>query len=578
MLRSQSKGPRLAGGNERRSDGADCITTLARTELMPAGSGEGDYHDQRDDDCCHDDLPTPSPPPPSSSPDSCALRAHAGGRDATRGQDKGQRRQGARRQLYHETTVDELTTRIPVITTIDIGALSFRHSHRHYDFYNLHHHVLCGAAYAASRAYHHLSPHLFPPAESRYSVDSAYGIVQNAWRVCACTPGSIDPDVGEADEAPGMHNFAAEAITDEAIRVEYSGTVGLLELRGGGRKGIEDLLMELGPHNTDVLDPSRACDGCRRPLNRADEIWALCVNGHFRCEACATSLQCPWCPSTSESDHRIHEHVAEGEPFLEFGIEVGHVQRAIHRIEHGHLAGSFRRAVPGGGKRGGMHDNGAGILRWLYESDDETDDLPLPEATDSSPALDASPGADRPVTDWTHQDETPAQAAIDRDASDSSHSNEGALHTSEWRVFDQFAPEFVQHGQWLDHHIGNPRPTESGVVIAPWATITGTYDHDNIRICRQCHLGRPASSSHWRPLRGGLVVCDVCFGSPATTTHGPPAPGRTTDTDSSGVSAWTMEGLPADQPLVSPPPSAPPQPPPDARLRLLRSRPLHMGI
>ncbi len=365
----------------------------------------------------------------------------------------------------------------------------------------------------------------------------------------------------EVDDAPGTSSRAAEPATDEAIRVEYIGTVGLLELRGGGRKEIEDLLMELGPHNTDALDPIRACDGCRRLLNRADEIWALCVNGHFRCEECATSLHCPWCPTTSESDHRTHGRVADGEPFAEFGISVGHVQRAIHRIEHGYSAGSLRRAVPGGGKRGGTHDNGAGILRWLYESDDEADEPPLPEATDSSSALghDVSPGAGRYVPDSSHQDETPAQAATDRDASETSQSNEGAHHTTEWRVFDHFAPEFVQHGQWLDHHIGNPQPTENGVVIAPWATITGTYDHGNIRICRQCHLGRPASSSHWRPLRGGLVVCDVCFESPTTTTQGPPAPERATVTDSSGSSAWSMEGLPGDQPLVPllPPPLNP---------------------
>ncbi len=72
----------------------------------------------------------------------------------------------------------------------------------------------------------------------------------------------------------------------------------------------------------------------------------------------------------------------------------------------------------GGGKYGDTKDNGAGVLRWLYESDDEVDEPPLTEITDPP----AAPGPDSITGGGQHEHprlvETLIEIHTDRDAGD----------------------------------------------------------------------------------------------------------------------------------------------------------------
>ncbi len=146
------------------------------------------------------------------------------------------------------------------------------------------------------------------------------------------------------------HEFVMDLASDyqaDTVSVSYLGTVGILELRGGGTSACEDAGYNEG--NSESLaddqlhgstghgDDALACPKCHRCQPRSSDDWTLCSCGLMVCDACMTT-GCPGCDAklieepARASGSRANELT---ELRLQYsGIAAGHVRRMIFRLEH----------------------------------------------------------------------------------------------------------------------------------------------------------------------------------------------------------------------------------------------------
>ncbi len=130
---------------------------------------------------------------------------------------------------------------------------------------------------------------------------------------------------------------------DAGQDIAYTGTVGLLELRGGGAPAPGDVFEGGESLQAEPEDPQAACFSCHRRLEGPEDDWSPCLCGRAFCDTCML-VGCPRClarlePLTNQSAESRTTDPTEVRP-NRIEVTEGHVRRIIRRFEEGALQGN----------------------------------------------------------------------------------------------------------------------------------------------------------------------------------------------------------------------------------------------
>ncbi len=145
------------------------------------------------------------------------------------------------------------------------------------------------------------------------------------------------------DKGGGVSRWLFDS-DDEAVYdqdgVAYTGTVGLLELRGGGTPSHTDDSKVGEGSQAELEDPQIACFTCQRRLEGPQDDWSPCECGRTFCDTCMLN-GCPRCHARLEplSSQPAEQRVTDPTQIRPNRIEVAerHVRRIIRRLEDGPL-------------------------------------------------------------------------------------------------------------------------------------------------------------------------------------------------------------------------------------------------
>ncbi len=288
------------------------------------------------------------------------------------------------------------------------------------------------------------------------------------------------------------------------LQVDYHGSVGLLDLRGGGTADTDTDAAPRGrrpaEHNDDD-DPPLFCSVCNHLMFQDGEDWASCICGRLFCESCM-ARPCPCRTPTEEAT--CHRQAPSDALVLDPGdIRVGSVRRLVDHFE---AENQPRRAMPGLAQTSARDDDWQTIIAAPRDGRSGVTMAPWACITGERHG--------RPVricpqcNQCREVDDTTWQPR--RDGLVICRACAHGLHGGDEQP--------TSHGELAPATTPPPQMSEVSVSYAgAQSHLQTSNDHPSStgqtppRVCGCCSLDLAAMGSSWRICTCGVLLCDGCW-------------------------------------------------------------------